>query len=200
MADTSKDGSSWFWGLLIGSIGTYIVLNDTKPNPKKINDPLEKMKDMVQIFKTNPQIRGFTATLIKECRPLDQISHINKIFRFVSDQIAYMNDPHGMDYFSTPLETLEIMAGDCDCKAILLATLLEACGNKTRFVMIPRHVFVEVAINKLNIRKIPIYWFKRPTRDLWWVPLDSTASGVPSGRIDINRYKEAIASGQVRVM
>lgn len=200
MANKKQDDSGWFWGLLIGAIGTYIVLNDSKPRSHRIIDPLQKMKAIVHSFKTNPQIRGYAAFLIRGCNPTDQICHINKIFRFVSDQIAYMSDPHGTDYFSTPFETLQVRAGDCDCKAILLATLLEACGNKTRFVMIPNHVFMEVAINHSNIHKVPTYWLRRQSRGLWWIPLDSTASGSPSGQININKYKEAIAAGKLRVL
>jgi hypothetical protein len=200
MASKKQDDNGWFWGLLIGAIGTYIVLNDKKPTSDRIIDPLQKMQEMVYRFKTAPQIREWAAFLIKGCHPMDQICHINKIFRFVSDQIAYMSDPHGMDYFSTPFETLQIRAGDCDCKAILLATLLEACGNETRFVMIPNHVFVEVAIKRSNIHKVPRYWFRRQNSGLWWIPLDSTASRSPLGTIDINKYEEARLNKQVRVL
>lgn len=113
MASRKGDNNDWLWGLLIGLIGGYVIRNDKTPKIERNCDPLQKMKEMVNVFKKHPDIRRFTAALIKDCHPTDQIAQITKIFRFVCDNIAYMSDPHGGDYLSAPFETLRVKAGDC---------------------------------------------------------------------------------------
>lgn len=49
-----------------------------------------------------------------------------KAYYFVRDRIEYKSDP--LDHWQTPRETLESMRGDCEDKAILLASILIAFG------------------------------------------------------------------------
>ncbi|MDO9099080.1 MAG: hypothetical protein Q7U60_13295 [Candidatus Methanoperedens sp.] len=59
------------------------------------------------------------------------------------------------DRFSHPLETLQLRIGDCDCKSILLASLLETIGHKTELVLYPGHVFVQVHIENADVVRLP---------------------------------------------
>lgn len=51
-----------------------------------------------------------------------------KINRWIANNIRYISDPAGMEYFGYPRETLDARAGDCDDIAILAATMYETVG------------------------------------------------------------------------
>lgn len=55
---------------------------------------------------------------------------------WVRDNIAYVPDPRDVEMLQTPPQSLSIGTGDCDDKAILLATLLETLGFTTRFMAV----------------------------------------------------------------
>lgn len=65
----------------------------------------------------------------------------------------YVNDPQGMDYFSSASNTISIsLKGDCDDYAILVAALVEAIGGTSRVVTASDsdgnyHAFAEVYIS-----------------------------------------------------
>lgn len=59
-----------------------------------------------------------------------------RIHAFVRDQIRYVRDTDNVELLHHPANLLEIGAGDCDDKAILLASLLGSIGHPTRFIAI----------------------------------------------------------------
>jgi len=56
------------------------------------------------------------------------------IFDHVYANIKYVPDPRGNEYVASPAETLKCGGGDCDDHAVLLASLCEAIGVRTRVV------------------------------------------------------------------
>lgn len=56
------------------------------------------------------------------------------LHRYVNENITYVPDPAGGNYIAPPGETLDTEAGDCDCQATLVASLVEAVGVSTRLV------------------------------------------------------------------
>lgn len=69
-------------------------------------------------------------------------SHSNKaavatcLYEYVQKQIKYIHDPAGsFDSVSSARQTLSKGFGDCDDKAVLLATLLALVGQEPRFVL-----------------------------------------------------------------
>lgn len=60
-------------------------------------------------------------------------SCISFLHCWVRDSIVYCPDPQEVELLQTPPQTLTIGTGDCDDKAMLLATLLATCGFATRF-------------------------------------------------------------------
>lgn len=78
---------------------------------------------------------------------------------WVRDRIRYVRDPIGAEMVQTPKRTLEIMTGDCDDKATVLAALLGSIGFATRFLAIGTdggpysHVLAEV---RLGTRWLPL--------------------------------------------
>lgn len=59
-----------------------------------------------------------------------------RLHAFVRDQIRYVRDTDGVELLHDPVTLLETGAGDCDDKAILLASLLGSIGHQTRFVAV----------------------------------------------------------------
>jgi len=51
-----------------------------------------------------------------------------KINHWVANNISYVSDPRGHNYYAFAHETLEVAGGDCDDYAILLASMYEAVG------------------------------------------------------------------------
>ena len=58
---------------------------------------------------------------------------IHLLHCWVRDSIIYVPDPQDVEMLQSPVRTLDIMTGDCDDKAILVATLLATIGFATRF-------------------------------------------------------------------
>ena len=75
------------------------------------------------------------------------------LHEFVRDQIRYVRDTDGVELLHDPVTLLQIGAGDCDDKAILLASLLGSIGHPTRFVAVAfepdcySHVWVQDYLN-----------------------------------------------------
>jgi hypothetical protein len=57
---------------------------------------------------------------------------IAELHRYVNQNITYVPDPSTTNYIAPPEETLDTEAGDCDCQAVLVASLFEAIGATTR--------------------------------------------------------------------
>ena len=76
-----------------------------------------------------------------------------RLHAFVRDQIRYVRDTDGVELLHDPATVLQIGAGDCDDKAILLAALLGSIGHPTRFVAVAfeagrfSHVWLQDDIN-----------------------------------------------------
>jgi len=84
----------------------------------------------------------------------------------VRDGIYYVRDINGVETVREADRVLIDGVGDCDDKAVLLASLLESVGHPARFVALDfgrgqfEHVIVETQISK-------------PPREKWW-PLETT--------------------------
>jgi transglutaminase-like putative cysteine protease len=113
---------------------------------------LRMMRGLVKHYKKNAAIRNRALELVNFAADKDYVGEIERVFRFVRDEIRYTLDINGVETLQTPEATLAIGHGDCDDKATLLAALLEASGHHTRFHAIGlapgelSHVFVETLI------------------------------------------------------
>lgn len=57
---------------------------------------------------------------------------IAELHRYVNENITYVPDPVTNNYVAPPTETIETESGDCDCQAVLVASLCGAIGATTR--------------------------------------------------------------------
>jgi hypothetical protein len=113
----------------------------------------------------HPEIRRQALAIVKSVPSRDQQGELAAILQWVKSNIAFRGEL--FETLQTPLVTLQLEAGDCDCQNILMSALLLVLGYKVRFSTVaadptaPRafsHVYLEV--------------FKRSTGE--WVPLDPT--------------------------
>jgi len=68
------------------------------------------------------------------------------IFKEINSKWRYVSDVKGGEYFATPAESLELMAGDCDDHALLMAACITAVGGQVRLVRTEGHVYPELLI------------------------------------------------------
>jgi len=91
------------------------------------------MRDFVNEYKVNPFIRETALGLTRALPQKDFAGEVRVLFSYVQDHIRYVRDINGVETVQSPVKTLEYGAGDCDDKALLLATMLESLGHETRF-------------------------------------------------------------------
>lgn len=104
-------------------------------------------------------VRPVALQLTQHLAQRDRPAEVRALHEFVRDRIRYVRDPRAVETLQAPERTLQIKAGDCDDKAILLAALLESIGHPSRFHAIGfaqdnfSHVYVET---KLGARWLPL--------------------------------------------
>lgn len=104
-------------------------------------------------------VRETALCLISGFDQKDYSSEVRALHAFVRDSIRYVQDPDECELIQTPDKTIELCAGDCDDKSILLAALLGSIGYVARYRAIGfqpgifEHVYVET---KLRERWIPL--------------------------------------------
>lgn len=130
------------------------ALGKLPPGARGVRATLEIMRAFVRQYRKNPELRKVAADRIAHIPQKDFAGEANALHEFVRDHIRYMRDIHGVETVQTPAATLKFGYGDCDDKATLLATLLQATGHPTRFVAVGQepgryqHVYVETLIGK----------------------------------------------------
>ena len=68
------------------------------------------------------------------------------IFKEINSRWKYVSDVKGGEYFASPEESIELMAGDCDDHALLMAACIKAIGGEVRLVRTEGHVYPELRI------------------------------------------------------
>lgn len=113
------------------------------------------MRAMVQDWRVSPDMISQAISVIFHTGEKDEIGEVDALFCFVRDAIRYTRDVHQVETLASPVMTLDRRVGDCDDKSTLFATLCEAVGYPTRFVMAGyhgardfEHVYVQVYTNR----------------------------------------------------
>jgi len=176
--------------MLLGVLGYLMIKGKEKISVE------EAMRGAISSHAILPEIRRKAAELTKYCDN-NEIRRIERIYRFVADQIGYMPDPWDEEYFANALETLYVGAGDCDCKCILLATLLRANGFKVAIDLIPEHVLVEVYVTADYVDQMPS-GCRRPDPESGgeWILLESTAVGAEIGWVSNELFETYLSRGR----
>lgn len=123
------------------------------------------MRKLVLEGKRDPAILFKARSLVQHLPQKDYVGEVKAVHAFVRDHIRYVRDPRGVETLTEPDKLLTIRQGDCDDKATLVATLLEALGHPTRFVAVGfqagrfSHVFAQT--------KIGTKWVTLETTEPW---------------------------------
>jgi transglutaminase-like putative cysteine protease len=180
---------------------------DLKPMPEKVNsvyqyDPSYYTKILNRLVEpAEPSIRNTSAEIARSYPGAYNIYQICAIFDNVQEQIKYVNDPRGHDFWSAANDTLKIGAGDCDDKAILISSMLEAVGGTTRIYLTDTHAFAAVYIGdgtkatEAAVKGVRAYYGNVDVNYLTdeygsWLMLDPTSSfyagGLPGTTAPVN--------------
>lgn len=100
------------------------------------------------------------------------------ILNFVQEQCIkyeYDLDSKGhIEYFRFPVETIVDETGDCDCKAILAASLFKRIGYRVAFALLPGHAAIMLSLqtmkNYANLSWNGSDWFFCETTGDGWNP------------------------------
>jgi hypothetical protein len=116
----------------------HATLMDIPSGEDGIRETLKQMVRIVKRFKTDVAMRELAARLFRESNLAqgDFFGEVCVLHGFVRDGIRYMGDIHDVETLQTPQVTLQLEAGDCDDKCMLLGALLECCNHPTRFVAV----------------------------------------------------------------
>jgi transglutaminase-like putative cysteine protease len=153
------------------------------------------MVDVASTFKTDLNVRTLAVCLVGGrvvtlnngcqvryplCRPKDYVAELRCLHAFVRDHIRYVRDVDNVETLQTPVQTLNVLAGDCDDKAMLFCALAGSIGFPTRYAAIGvrgqpfSHVmaqaFLENAGEYVNAETI----LTDPPVELGWEPPDAT--------------------------
>jgi len=96
---------------------------------------LRAMREMVKRCRVNPQIRQAATTVAFLQPEKNHYAEAEAIFNEVRDGVRYMRDVYAVETLQEPPTTLALRLGDCDDQTTLLASMLEAIGIPTRFVV-----------------------------------------------------------------
>lgn len=138
--------------------------------PKGYRGTMQTIKRMQAIIRAGAKDfyvrqKAIDILLDSQVKPKDYLGEIKALFQWVQRKVRYTRDPFKVEVLHSPRRMLELRAGDCDDKTILLCAMLESIGHPTRLVIVgpnpfrPRlftHVYLEC-------------YFKGH-----WIPLDAT--------------------------
>lgn len=113
-------------------------------------EALKLMRDMVRAGKKTPTIRETATRIVSDCAQKDDTCEVMSLWDWTLNNIRYIKDVNNVETVQPATRVLSEGAGDCNNKCVLLASLLESIGYKTRFVAFGKepgiftHVICEV--------------------------------------------------------
>jgi transglutaminase-like putative cysteine protease len=118
-----------------------------------------------------------------------QICRQFSLLKYIKMNFKYVSDPSDFDYFASPQESINLMAGDCDDYSILMASVLKSIGANVRIIWAPKHVYPELYCgDKVNFEKYvsAIYtlfeqeigkkqiYYRMDKNENYWINIDYT--------------------------
>lgn len=151
--------------MLLTPKATRVTLAELPPGAAGTRATLKVMARLSRIGGLSTIIRETALPLIQKLRPKDWRSEASSLLSFVQRDIRYVRDPEDAETVQTPEKTLELRAGDCDDKSVLLAALMKSIAHPVRFVAggfapgLFSHVWVET--------RIADRWVPMETTEMW---------------------------------
>lgn len=156
---------------------------------------LRIMVDVSSTFKTDLWIRTLAVCLVGGrvvtlangqqvryplCRPKDYVAELRCLHAFVRDHIRYVRDVYGVETLQTPIQTLNVLAGDCDDKSMIFNALAASIGFQTRFCAAGfrgepfSHVMAQALLEDQGVYLNAETILTDPPVELGWEPPDAT--------------------------
>lgn len=170
-----------FYGIKQNPEPDYLPTIDELDVPK-LTVPGISDNDIRSYVQTNSEIKQIADKIVTlSCEKTHKVCNTKAIFYFVQQNFNYLSDPSAFEYFKTPQESFNARAGDCDDASILLSSLLQSIGLQTRFVFVPRHVYVQVKMQDAA---------SSYKDDNGWISLDTTCQDCKFGEVSYT-YSDA---------
>lgn len=147
-----------------------ITVRQIPNGPDGTRETLKLMATLAKRGKVSPPVYAKARELVAHLPPKDWRGQVDAIYTFVRDAVRYVSDVDGMEGLQTPDVTLEILAGDCDDKVILLGALLTSIGHPVQFCAV-----------KVDDEKDFSHVAARTLMGTAWVWLETTEGPLPMG-------------------
>lgn len=135
-------------------------------NPVKIpflKDEHMRIRNSIEIEEAinynNPELRNFavkaSTTHFSTKRQYAKYGNVVRYFSVfkVINNWDYVPDPQGEEFYSFADKSCDLMAGDCDDHAILMAAAIKSIGGEVRLIQTKGHLYPEVKVG--NIKDMP---------------------------------------------
>jgi hypothetical protein len=159
--------------LVIGSLALYFVYIFVQAIDT-VNRRHISTEDGVYINNTSnsKDIQKLAHTLSKNCQ--SDLCRVQNILNYVT----YI--PYKINNFQahSPQQTIHLNFGDCDDKSNLLISLLHELNLESYFVLVPRHIFVIVALDEVHLNSLVKGLYIGGKK---YYILESTSKGSPIG-------------------
>lgn len=131
---------------------------------------MKLMAGLVRRYRVNQRIRDVALRIVGHLRNKHYLAELEAVRLWVMRNIRYTRDVHGVETLHTPVAVLDLLQGDCDDQAILVAALLESIGMRMRFVSVGPsrsnyiHVFSEAYVSPWGwvaaetTEQVPLGW------------------------------------------
>lgn len=113
----------------------------SKSNESEIYDNNFYYEYTSKIEANNYELRKKAVEISFHCESGDKECQLVSIYDVVTNGIKYYSDPSESEFVQSPSQTLDMNAGDCEDKAILLNSLLENVGIDTYLVFTKDHAY-----------------------------------------------------------
>lgn len=157
--------------------------------PRTPGELLSRLRAIVTKHHAHPDLRKLAHQLRQQAGD-DPLSRIVRIDKMVRTKISNHPDPGGrFDHFASPFDTIRSGVGDCDDKAIFVATVLESDGLETAFLYVPKHVVACVQLTDGLVDEYEQRFSLSPTilrdvaRNRPWMPLEVVRPELAPGQL-----------------
>lgn len=83
------------------------------------------------------------------------------VFKTINNQWRYVSDVKGGEYFAKASESVDLLAGDCDDHAVLMAACIKAVGGEVRLVRTTGHIYPELKVGDAKELERAAYLIRR---------------------------------------
>ncbi|MBK6540686.1 MAG: transglutaminase family protein [Flavobacteriales bacterium] len=144
--DLVEDYRGFLFALRDNTVFVPLSASRLKPfeNADMIGSRIDHEDARVRTFAVRAATMHFTEALVAE-KEVTMVQAFS-VFKVINGSWSYVNDVKGGEYFARASESVELLAGDCDDHAILMAACIKAIGGEVRLVRTVGHLYPELLI------------------------------------------------------